>query len=210
MKNIKMTLSVSIIALTLGCAKKVETKKTETKPGSEIVSLGNKSFTEIMELKYNKAELICRMYIQVGPTLDITKEPNAQVALDLKAPYTLPLELSMGSNILNHSLTAKIEVKEFGIQNVTIHQMDEQLIFELENSPFARVNFSATSKTTTESGTMGSSHSGSDTKVNEAEKSRQLESHLITSNFIDYVNCSIEGDIKPEYKDQLKIESSKK
>lgn len=183
----------------------------EQNPKVVTADLSSKSLDEVLDLKYNNAELKCELWTQQNEKLDISATPNATARLDLKTKPALPSKVSLHANIENHSIDTELTVTAIDLYSSLRYTDIDGIFYHLKFTP--QVKLDVAIKTVTWKGQNISSKTFSieSRSVNEKimDKALNASTRINAGPIHDYIQCYIDTDIKPEYQDQFRIELPK-
>ena len=110
MKIINLSVFVCILLLA-GCGKKNSSNNNgdskvviQENDIVKVTDLSDKSTSDILKLKYDKAVLNCSLWSQNSKNINLNIAPNDSVFLDLKKDTEFPQVLEMSTSIQNHQI----------------------------------------------------------------------------------------------------------
>lgn len=222
-KALVVALSVVLSVFISACSKGDDKKSGNSapvSPQSEQGSLSNKSVEEVLSLKYDRVEFKCALWVQINHALNLEVAPNDSFVVDLKNGFTWPQTLHLAGEIENHKLDAKFELNSLSILAGLRHVDVDGTTFTALNSP--TIEYAITAKGTTSFiyskgvnsfGFYESKHESRerihDVILNESTAIFPVNQDGVTIDrgaYRNYIECTLETEIKPEYQDEFKIE----
>lgn len=232
-----LLLVVIISAFAVSCNKSSNDQFNLAQPPLGIPSGGNDggggiqqqdlkglTYSQVMNLKYESAVLVCQLWTMLSSDLDLQRFPNAEHRIDLKTlleprpfqfrmygyvrglgdnPYRIAHEVEVSINV--HKIAIRdffgISVPETGARYNFMHS--PEIVF----STYAQV------KSWTPNGTVKDSFYKPEAQIHEKIPTEVLryESDIVPNDFglktRDYVKCVIETDIKSGYEQQFTVEA---
>lgn len=226
----KVLVLISISACMLGCAKSDDKKhsnqqndKSQVEQKIETVDLTNKSTAEILDLKYNTAQLKCSLWSQNSKQINLKLPANYTTTMNLRSPLSLPKELILKASINNHQIQVNVKVTKVSHHDSIRYVDSSKNIVNASFSPYVEIESGYVSQTKI-SKVSSSTGSGSNFKtVREQDHVMILQNHsaqlteqqpknkkgpLVSDSFANYVSCALNTDIKQVYQNQLSVEKS--
>ncbi|NUN04934.1 MAG: hypothetical protein HUU57_04145 [Bdellovibrio sp.] len=216
MKNIFFSVLMGFFLVS--CSKENSSTNTtppQGQPGT-VVELSNKSTSEVLATKYNKAELKCTLWAQGSQKVDLSLPPTETVTLDLMKDIQLPHEILLKTFSANHDLQLSLKITKLSHYGV-LDYTDANGKVLAKFSPYVEIDYSHTYRTTFEAGRSSVGSGSSRLWVNEKIYSTILDQSIVSgpdNNLIqtaihDYATCVVATDIKPEYQDQFVFKPAK-
>lgn len=222
--------SVALAAIISSCTVIKNDKKTP-QPDDRVeqqgaTNLSGKTTSEVLKLKYNKAELKCALWTQKSQALDINLTPSDMVVINLKTTSLASATITLNGHakeqindvVLSHTFFITLNVLKFSIIDSLRFVDGDGTVYTEKFTPTIEVSTSFVSESI-----LGQNPpekvSGSTPKIAFYEK---VLSHVFSSSqtipsmtfggvvvnpgfYFDHVQCLINTEIKPEYQDQLQI-----
>ncbi len=228
MKIINLSVFVCILLLA-GCGKKNSSNNNgdskvviQENDIVKVTDLSDKSTSDILKLKYDKAVLNCSLWSQNSKNINLNIAPNDSVFLDLKKDTEFPQVLEMSTSIQNHQIKVTLEVTELS-HNINLNHTDSQgNIITTQYSPFVKINYSNVSHTFFND-KVNTSGGGSaariiyeriqDIPLNQSSNVQLVEDNGVfidNGPINDYVKCTIDTEIKSEFSNQFELKSANK
>jgi hypothetical protein len=227
-------LAVMLVVVFSGCGK--STKEENHLPSDEkkddqqrkALDLSGKTVEEILALKYNKAELSCKLWVQRFETQyppntslhiddntskpDLTKEPDDFFVYDLKANPNEPKSFTLAGEVPNHyTVELAITFSPVHIHDI-VHQDSKNLtIYSSSYSPY--LNYGLFFKYNA----ISNDFKPIDSKLDQGKVYEKMPRKIMDHNrgftyatekatdhirYHDHVECVINTEIKPEYSGQ--------
>lgn len=222
-KNAIALTGILFAMFTVSCAK--YNVNNETKPANQdqkprAVDLSGKSLTEVLALKYNRAELKCELWTQLSQKLDISVIPNDFISLDLKKE-AMPESLSLKGEVANHKVSVNVKINSAEVIEGLSSEVESGEKYTWQFSPLIEASIFHESVTTKSTGSIVINTKDPKSLIKEKIKNVQVQDSLkaepeqqgggtIDHGFYhDYAHCYIDTEIKPEYQDQFKVEIKK-
>jgi len=231
MKNTFFALvCFALVAICSSCTV-IKNDKKNSNPNDRVeqqgaISLSGKTTSEVLKLKYTKAELKCALWTQKSQSLDLNLTPSDMVVINLKTTSLASATITLNGRVdeqindvvLSHTFLMTLNVLKFSIIDNLRFVDGDGTVYTEKFTPAIEVSTSFVSETIygqnpTEKG------SGSNSKMTFYE--RVLNPVFIASQaipsltfggvvinpgfYFDHVQCLIDTEIKPEYQDQLQI-----
>jgi len=204
--------SVILCALTLvACAKNndISPKNSPAPQGPVAQKLAGKSTTEVLQAKYNKAELQCNLWIQFGGEFNKSNPPSDSFSVDLLKVDPTQGELKLSGKAQDQTVDFFIQVNALKISYVNLTDIDGTL-YIMEHSPVIEYTYSYEESAIHINGAIISGQGSGHRTVNEKLKDMAINSASKVEGdvgtYFQYLDCSIETDIKPEFQDQFKVQ----
>ncbi len=209
LKNISVILCALIF---VACAKNNDNnsqKNAPTPQGPTAQNLEGKSTDEVLQTKYNKAELVCNLWTQFGGELNKSNPPNDSFSVDLLKVDPTQGELKLSGKSQDQTVDVSIQVNALKISHV--HHTDvDGTVYIMEHTPVIEYAYSYEESAIHINGATISGQGSGQRSVNEKLKDVALNFSSKTQGdigtYFRYLDCSIETDIKPEYQDQFKVQ----
>lgn len=222
-KRLIVSMGIGLACLGAGCAKSDDNKNRNSTAHQQnealrAVDLAGKSVQEVLDLKYNKAELNCALWVQRNQKLDLTTGPSDSIILDLKTDFQTPQTFKLTGQVQDHTTEVQIEINSLAIRSSFYLKDVDGRVYVARYSPYADYILHYKSATTFENGVISRSDSHTNHQVGERILDRALNvaydsqpvdpdgSVLNRGAYRDYVHCVIDTEIKPEYQDQFEIQ----
>lgn len=216
MKNI--FFSVLMCLFLVGCSKENSSTNAASPQGQPgvAVELSNKSTSEVLATKYNKAELKCTLWAQGSQKVDLALPPTETVTLDLMKNLQLPHEITLKAFSAKHELQLSLKITKishYGLLDYT----DANGKVLAKFSPYVEIDYSHTYRISIDAGQSSVGSGSSRLWVNEKIYTTILDQSIVSgpdNNLIqtaihDYATCVVATDIKPEYQDQFVLKPAK-
>jgi hypothetical protein len=174
-------------------------------------NLSGKSTQEILTTKYNKANFKCDLWVQRGSDLIMSNTPNDSFSWDLLSDFANEKSFNLVGEVQDHTMNITVNVESVEIfGSVLLRELDGKN-YKMTHTPVIKMDLFYEQKTTFAPGVYGHEKGWLKRQVREKLKDMTLnESHsadVAAGTFFNYLECSIETDIKPEYQDQFEIET---
>ena len=125
------------------------TPSGKEKPGQP--SLSGKTSKEVLDIKYKKANLLCRVWIQNSSDIDPSIAPQGEASIALSDEKLLETPLSFEGDRLGFLLTSNFKVKSFEISSYTYEDKSQKPVVK-EYSPLIKISHDATLRVSFEGG----------------------------------------------------------
>ena len=178
-------------------------------------NLNGKTLSEVLAVKYTRAELVCSLWSMLASDLDLSRNPNSTYRFNLKAQTFLPFTIILRSAVRGvgqdqfrelHQTDVRLTIYKINlVPQVTVSHDQTGLIYDLLYTPAVGFSIDAVARTNTHDGPIVDRYSNPENTLYEKIHWPvvQLESFAIPNNFnyktYDYASCRLETDIKPEY-----------
>ncbi len=209
---------VSLLLLTLiGCSQQNDSASTaplappptpSTPSPVKAQDLSSKSLQEVLVIKYNRAILHCRLWVQAAEQIDKSLLPNAEATWDLLHDFGPEKTLELIYSGLPQSVDLKLLVTNVYIAN-GFFKSSNGLTSDFKNSPVVDLRYSFAATPISNSGLQiedrGLGGKSVYEKVDQEIFSRSniLPDLKVTS--LKYFECTIDTEIKPEFSDDYKV-----
>jgi len=201
-------LVLLLVMFTISCGNKEERRDEIFKMpvSSEAEDILDGTTEEILSKKYEKADLICSLRVEHGPVF-IRDFPDKTVTWDLIDDFKSENKLSMEASNDGAKISVVIDIKKLSVGSFDITALDGHF-YKMIHSPF--VEMEVNYKYETSYGTAGNFSGEGFVKqlVNEKIISEVFDgSHHPTDDIENtswrYMECTIDTEIKPQYRDQF-------
>ncbi len=209
-------LKSSVVAMTLiflvACAKDDNNKGT---PGGEppqkptVQSLSDKSTQDVLTTKYNKAIFYCDLWVQRGTELIKSNTPSDQLSWDLLNDFGTEKIFNLQGQVQDHSFSTTVNVKSVEIYGSVHHTTADGTVYKMEYTPVIEMDFNYEKETVYAPGLSSKGNGFAKRQINERIPDMALNSAHSSDatqvTFFNYLECSIDTEIKDEYKDQFSV-----
>jgi hypothetical protein len=216
MNNLLKTIGGFALVITLVSCE----KSNSNQPNNVVVNdtdkisvqtLDGKSTEEVLKIKYNKANLNCNLWVQYGNELNKSIAPNDSFSLDLlKNDINHESSKELSGTAQGQAVEVSIDLKDLKIANETLVNRDTNTTYKMTNTPVIVLDYDYKQTPVRDGGLVISGSGHSERTINEKIKDMSLNISNKSENglgtYFNYLECSIETDIKAEYQDQFKVE----
>lgn len=224
MKNILVLFMCIFVTSFISACSKNDDKKNSNPPphkqdkSPKAVDLAGKSVEEVLEIKYNKADLICALWTQINQKLNLDLSPNDSVSWDLKSKNVMPEVLNLSGQVQDHRIEVQIKLNSLALYSSLSFRDSDWTHYQISYSPYVNVSVNSEELTTYPIGLLQSSSYSSSREIKEKIKDIPINGSLavepVQENGVtidreayhDYVHCFIDTEIKPEYQDQFQVQ----
>ena len=205
---------ISLLLSLMSCGKIVQVQLEEVSAENKnpyfIQNLKDKTADEVLEIKYNKANLNCNLWLQFGKELNRDLKANDSFSLDLlKTDINRESKHELIGKVKNQTLEVVINLIELKIKTMKIEDLNNNTTYTFKNSPVVEMNFDYRSNF--DNGKTIFKGSGIHKRsINEKIKLVTLNHSRRAGNdsksYFEYLECTIDTDIKAGYQDQFSLE----
>jgi hypothetical protein len=170
--------------------------------------LSNKSLQEVLVIKYNRAILNCRLWVQAADQIDKSLLPNSEATWDILHDYQSEKTLELIFNGLPQSVDLKILVTNVYIAN-GFFKSSNGLTSDFKNSPVVDLRYSFAATPISNNGLQiedrGIGGKSVYEKVDQEIFSRSNILPDLNLTSLKYFECTIDTEIKPEFIDDYRV-----
>ena len=179
------------------------------KPKSQ--NLSGKSTQEVLVTKYNKAVFYCDLWVQRGDELIKTNSPIDQLTWDLLNDFGTERTFNLEGQVQDHSFAVSVNVKSVEIYGSVRHTTVDGIVYEMEYTPVIEMDFDYEQQTVYGPGLSSKRTGFAKRQINERVPDMSLNvshsSEVTQDSFFQYLECSVDTEIKDEYKDQFSVKN---
>ena len=211
---LKHISAIALLLSFLSCGKiikvQLEEVDAENKNPFFIQNLKDITADEVLAIKYNKANLNCNLWVQLGKEFNKDLNANDSFSIDLlKADLSRESKHELVGKVKNQTLEVVINLDDIKIKNMKIEDLNTITTYVLKNSPVVEMNFDY--KSYFNNGRIVFKGSGIHKRsINEKIKVTTLNHSRHAGNdsksYCEYLECTIDTDIKTGYQNQFSIE----
>lgn len=211
---LRYIVSFAIALVFVACAKNNKASISPENPETKLadVNLDGKSTENILKTKYNKAILICSLWLQFGTELNRSNNPNDTFSFDLLKGEINNDTLKLSGKTQSFSSDIKIQIKQLAIEHVN-HTDVDGTVYRMKYTPVVRLEIVNQVYKGSENGLIFSGNGVGKRIIYEKIKDKSLDESFSTPgdirSYFNYIECIIDTDIKSEYRDQFVVENNK-
>lgn len=209
-------LIISLSLMSLSCSKSDDSSPPPAttpslptpSPAPVVQDLSTKGLQEVLKLKYNKAVLECRLWVQSGQKLDPRIPANAELSWDLIHNYVPNKSFELSYIGQPQSVDLKILVTNVYIANGFFKASDGHTS-DFKNSPVVDLRYSFAATPIQNNGVLVDDRGVGGASIYEKESQEVLSRSNFLAEFqvnaLKYFECTIDTDIKPEYQNEFQV-----
>lgn len=201
-------------SLLVACAKSKDSTDPQPAPPAAVEDavedLSGKPAPDVLKTKYDSAVLTCSLWVQRGSELVTTVSPTDSFSWDLISDFAYQNTFKLAGEVRDHSLEVVINVEAveiFGEVNLTTVDGSKYI---MSNTPVVKLRFQTESTTHLASNFSGAGTGSGFAVVYEGVKDMVLNQNSSGGSsevkFFNFLECTINAVIKPDYQDQFKVE----
>ena len=209
----KYSILLSVVAVSIaGCSEyKNAVKMPVAVAPANIKNLVGKSDQEILGAKYNKAVLTCALWVQLGKELQKSASPSDTFSWDLLKEFSTTKEFKLAGKASQRQVDATLTVKKMSIFGL-VSNYHEGATHVMKYTPVADIELAAKISGSPVQGVFENSTVNRKFSVYEKLVEKPWDSkswspgHNNDDKYFDYLECTIDTDLKPEYADHFRVE----
>ena len=212
-----MFLSAIALSFTSACSKNTESSPAASpkkEPISRVDDLAGKSTIDVLQIKYRRADLKCRLFNRVGDKdfhLNLQEQPDDSFTWDLLHNFSNENTFSLLYETPDHQfISFELRVNNVGIQNLTYPDYETKLLAEMKNSPYVEYTYRLAARIPNPTGTITNIDQGG-----EFTESRRIHERVkdipYRTGVSDpatgvhraiYIDCTVDTETNSGYEDQ--------
>lgn len=200
---------LALIVAVAACSEKDDKKKPGTaapqKPVAQAQDLSGKTTAEVLTIKYDKADLVCGLWYQVGSEPATTQKPNDLLTVDLRTADLGQTTLKLQTKVDDRTVAFDFTANSLTIASTRLTTLDGTR-YALEHSPVVELSY----RYKETFGNTGNSISGQGPitvfeKVSDpALRTREGAAGDPAAYYLT-LKCTVDTVIKPEYAGQFAV-----
>jgi len=213
MFRVLLLLSVFCFSL-LGCGGVMSgggKRDVVNNPGGEagdgVPDLANKTIKEVLELKYEKADLTCQLWIQKRKKIDTSQEPENHFSVSLLSETLKEDFYALDGLQYAVEVETLFKVNSFLISNYSFTDKEGKTI-EKTYSPFLNLSYGGKVRVTFSNGEFFDTSLGDDFDLFEGASRQVWVTHFTnpTTGEVRWIEirCEVDAELKEEFKDIVK------
>jgi len=207
-------LGVLLVALSLfGCGKSNDNhSEPANNPSQKPIAqnLSGQSIQDVIQTKYTKVLFTCELWVQRGAELVKSNPPSDKLTWDLLKDFSIEKSFELKGDVQDHTMRMNVNVRSVEIYGSVHHTTADGIVYKMAHTPVIKMDFAYETDTVYAPGV--SSHGSGFQKRDIHEKimdmslNHSFSSDAAAGTFFHYLECTIDTEIKPEYKDHFSIE----